>query len=257
MDCVFLLAALWTSRGSEVMDLAHVGSNALLAAGVAVVAVATLAGAWLASRWDAHRQVWFGAAAGALLAIALMHLLPDAWADARDAGLPAWLMLGAAVASFTVTLAVSRAGCACQDDEEHANGAGSAAALALHRFLEGVTLTLIGPVMAVALAAHALGEGMAVGALLRARPRRLAVWLAVMCAGPAIGAAAAAAIPALDVAEPLLLAVAAGVLAQAARTSLRAALPSPAPGRPRITPLPMIALLTTASLTTLAIYGAG
>lgn len=98
-----------------------------------MVAVATLAGAWLAWRWDAHQQVWFGAAAGALLAIALMHLLPDAWADAQDAGLPAWLMLVAAVASFTVTLAVSRAGCACQDDEKHANGAGSAAALALHR----------------------------------------------------------------------------------------------------------------------------
>lgn len=241
------------------MHLAHADSGgvALLATGVAVMAVATLTGAWLASRRDAHRQVWFGAAAGALLVIALLHLLPDAWAAARDAGLPAWLMLVAAAASFTVTLAVSRAGCACQADEQHANGAGSAAALALHRFLEGVALTLIGPVMAVALAVHALGEGMAVGALLRARPRRLAAWLAVMCAGPAIGAATADAIPALGVAEPLLLAVAAGVLAQAARISLRAALASPAPGRPRITPPPVIALLTAASLTALAVYGTG
>jgi len=232
-------------------------SVALFATAVAVMAVATLTGAWLARRRDAHRQAWFGAAAGALLAIALMHLLPDAWADTREAGLPAWLMLVVAVASFAVTLAVSRTGCACQADEEHANGAGSAAALALHRFLEGATLALIGPVIAVALAVHALGEGMAVGALLRTQPRRLAVWLAVMCAGPAIGGATADAIPVLDVAEPLLLAVAAGVLTQAARISLRAAFPSPTPGITRITPLPAIALLTAASLTALAVYGVG
>lgn len=232
------------------------GSLVLLVVGTGVMAVATLAGAWLAYRRNEHRQMWFGAAAGALLVIALMHLLPDAWHGAGDAGLPAWLVPVVAVASFVVTLLVSRVGCTCQADEEHASGVGSAAALGLHRFLEGAALALSGFVTAVALAAHAFGEGMSVAALLRGQRRRLAAWLVVMCVGPAVGAAAADAIPALDVAEPLLLAVAVGVLAQAAIISLRSAFPS-LPARRRITTAPAAAVLVAASLTALAVYGVG
>jgi hypothetical protein len=55
-----------------------VGMSPLVTAGVSVVAVATVAGAGLA-RWRPGRQeVWFGAAAGALLVIAGLHLFPDA-----------------------------------------------------------------------------------------------------------------------------------------------------------------------------------
>jgi zinc transporter ZupT len=232
------------------------GSPTLLVAGVAVVATTTIAGAWLARRQPEQRQMWFGAAAGALLVIALMHLLPDAWSGAQHAGLPAWTVLVVAGASFTMTLPVSRLGCTCQADQEHTSGASAASALAAHRFLEGAALALTGPVTAVALAVHALGEGMAVAALLRTQPRRLAAWLAIMCVGPVIGAVAADAIPALDLAEPLLLAAAAGVLAQAARISLRAAYPRPLQAL-RSTTAPTAAVLVAALLTTLAVYGIG
>lgn len=228
----------------------------LVLAGTAVMAAATLAGAWLANRGNQHRQMWFGAAAGTLLVIALVHLLPDAWHGAGDSGLPAWLVPVVAATSFVVNRLVSRVGCTCQADEEHASGAWSAAALGLHRFLEGAALALSGFLTAVALAAHAFGEGMSVAALLRGYRRRLAAWLAVMCIGPAVGAAAVAVIPALDIAEPLLLAVAVGVLAQAAVISLRSAFPS-LPARRRITPGPALAMLVAASLTALAVYGVG
>jgi hypothetical protein len=47
-------------------------------AGTGLVAAATVAGAWLARRRPGQRRIWFAAAAGALLIIAGLHLLPDA-----------------------------------------------------------------------------------------------------------------------------------------------------------------------------------
>jgi len=186
------------------------------------MAVATMGGACLA-RWRPGRQeLWFGAAAGALLVIAGFHLLPDAWADARSAGLWPGTVVAAAVISFTVAGAAGRLGCSCEEDQHRLNGTGAAAALAAHRFLEGSALALAGSVtVAAALAAHALGEGLAVGALLAARPRRtLAPWLAVMCLGPLAGAVITSAWPLPAAAGPVLLGVAAGILAQAAQISL-------------------------------------
>lgn len=200
-------------------------SPVFLVVGVVVVAVATVAGAWLARGRDHHRQVWFAAAAGALLVISLVHVVPDAWAGAAGAGMSPWWVPAVAVVSFAVSAVVGRLGCTCQADEEHAGGVGSAAALTVHRFLEGAALGLTGVITAAAISVHALGEGLAVGALLRTQPRRLACWLIVMCAGPVVGAVTVDAIPSLQVAEPLLLAVAGGIIAQAARISLRAAFP--------------------------------
>src|SRR5262245_22196042 len=78
---------------------------------VSVTAVATVAGAALA-RWRPGRQeVWFGAAAGALLVIAGLHLLPDAWHGARAAGLWPWAVPAVAVCSFVIASVVARFGC--------------------------------------------------------------------------------------------------------------------------------------------------
>lgn len=228
----------------------------VLVGGLVLVALATLAGAWLAGGRESRRQVWFGAAAGALLVIAALHLFPDAWSSAQKAGLPSWLVPLVAVGAFVATSVLGRAGCACQADEEHASGIAAATALAVHRFLEGAALALTGPVTAVALGVHALGEGMAVAALLRGRRRQLTVWLAVMCAGPVLGALAVAAVPVLDAAQPFLLALAAGVLAQAARISLRAAFPRRLSGW-RLTQAPALALVVTASITAVAVHLAG
>ena len=230
----------------------------LVVAGVAMVAVATAAGALLARRHRRQQEMWLGAAAGALLVIAGVHLLPDAVSAARDAGMWLWLVPAAAVASFTVAGLAARAGCTCDEDREHASGAGTAAALAVHRFLEGSAIALTGSVsVAVALAVHALGEGLAAGALLRAQPpRRVAAWLAAMCVSPAIGAAAASTYRFPPAAEPMLLAAAAGVLAQAARVSLRSAFHQLRPAQ-AVLSRPAAAAAVAAAITLLAVRAIG
>ena len=151
-------------------------SGAVLA-GAGLLAAATMAGAWLARRRPGQRQIWFAAAGGALLIIAGLHLLPDAWAGARSARIWPGLVPIAAVAAFAAAGLAARAGCGCQEHKEQASGAGTAAALAIHRFLEGAAIALAGSAaVALALAAHAFGEGLATGALLGGR--RAAGWRA-------------------------------------------------------------------------------
>jgi ZIP family zinc transporter len=230
----------------------------LVVAGVGVVAVATVGGAWLV-RWRPGRQeLWFGAAAGALLVIAGLHLLPDAWHDADSDGLRPWAVPSVAVVAFLVSALVARVGCTCDADRERISGVGTAGALAAHRFLEGTAMALTGSVtVAVALAVHALGEGLAVGALLAGRPRRqTASWLAVLCAGPVVGAAVAGAFPLPEAAGPLLVATAAGILTQAARVSLRAAFHQVRPRSILLSPS-AAAVVTAASITAMAVHLTG
>jgi ZIP family zinc transporter len=223
-------------------------------AGAGLMAAATVAGAWLAHRGRGNREIWFAAAAGALLIIAGLHLLPDAWSAARDARIWPGLVPATAVAAFTAANLASRLGCTCQEHEQQASGVGAAAALAAHRFLEGSAIVLAGSVaVAVALAAHAFGEGLAAGALLR---HRVAGWLAAMCVSPILGAAAASAFAVPEAAEPVLLAVAAGILAQATWTSLRAAFRGLRPARLLLS-RPAAAATTAAILTTLAVHAVG
>lgn len=192
-------------------------------AGAGLVAVSTLAGAWLARRRPGQRQLWFAAAAGALLVIAGLHLLPDAWEGARGARVWPPLVPLTAIAAFTAAGLAARAGCGCREHREQAIGSAAAAALAIHRFVEGAAIALAGSAtVALALAAHAFGEGLATGALLGGQPRRrAAAWLALMCVSPVAGSVTADAFAVPQSAEPVLLAVAAGVLIQAAWVSLR------------------------------------
>jgi ZIP family zinc transporter len=224
-------------------------------AGAGLVAAATVAGAWLARRRPGQRQIWFATAAGALLVIAGLHLLPDAWIGARAARIWPGLVPTAAAAAFTAAGLAIRAGCRCRP---HASGAGTAAALAIHRFLEGSAIALAGSAaVAAALAVHALAEGLAAGALLGTQPRRRVIgWLAVMCVSPVIGAAATGALAVPPAAGPVLLALAAGIIAQAGRVSLRAAFRGL---RPTSVPLSHCAAATTtaAILTALAVHAIG
>jgi zinc transporter ZupT len=198
--------------------------SGLVPVGAGLIAVATVAGAWLACRRRGDKEIWCAAAAGALLVIAGLHLLPDAWGGAYAVRIWPPLVPIAAMGAFTAAGVAARTGCACRPHTEQASGAGAAAALALHRFLEGSAVALAASAaVAVALAVHAFAEGLAVGALLGAQPRRVAVWLAAMSVSPILGAVAAGALPVPQAAEPVLLALAAGVIAQAAWVSLRAA----------------------------------
>jgi hypothetical protein len=196
----------------------------LVPAGAGLIAAATVAGAWLACRRRGDREIWCAAAAGALLVIAGLHLLPDAWGGACAVRIWPPLVPIAAMGAFTAAGLAARTGCGCRPHTEQASGAGAAAALALHRFLEGSAVALAASAaVAVALAVHAFAEGLAAGALLGAQRRRVAGWLAAMSVSPIFGAVAASAFPVPQATEPVLLALAAGVIAQAARVSLRAA----------------------------------
>ena len=233
-------------------------SAGLILAGSLLMAVATVLGALLALRRPGRHEAWLGAAAGALLVIAGLHLLPDAWSAARAARLWPLAVPAAALASFAVTGLVARWGCSCASGRHHIGGAGTAAALAVHRFLEGSALALTASVtITVALAVHGLAEGLAVGALLGSRSRRrLAGWLAAMCLSPVAGAAAISAYQLPAAAEPVLLALAGGVLTQAARISLGAAMPRAAAGR-RMATRTAAALLAAAAVTAMAVRVAG
>ena len=156
--------------------------------------------------------------------IAGLHLLPDAWGGAYAVRLWPPLVPITAMGAFTATGVAARTGCGCRPHTEPASGAGAAAGLALHRFLEGSAVALASSAtLAVALAVHAFAEGFAMGALLGAHPRRMAGWLAAMSVSPILGAVAAGAFPVPQATEPVLLALAAGVITQAAWLSLRAA----------------------------------
>jgi zinc transporter ZupT len=231
---------------------------ALAVAGGLMIALATLAGVWLARRHAARRELCFGAAAGALLVIAGVHLLPDAWSGAGQAGIPAWTVPAVAVLSFALAGLAVRRGCTCQREREAAGGAGTAAALTAHRLLEGAAVALAGSAtVTVALTVHALAEGLAAGTLLSSVPRRRAAWwLTALCASPVVGAAITefGQFPARV--EPVLLAVAAGVLAQAARVSLAAAFRRVRVAGIAVSP-PAAATLIAAVITTLAAHGAG
>jgi hypothetical protein len=226
--------------------------------GAGLVAAATVAGAWLVRRRPGQRQAWFAAAAGLLFIIAGFHLLPDAWAGAQEAGIWPPLVPMAAVAAGAGAGLAARAGCGCGEHRERVAGTGMAAALAVHRFLEGAAIALAGSAaVALALAVHAFGEGLATGALLSGQPRRrVAGWLALMCVSPVLGAVVADAFPVPEVAEPVLVAAAAGVLVQAALVSLRAAFHGLRP-RQLLVSRPAAVTTTAAVVTILAVYGAG
>src|SRR5215469_18789043 len=98
--------------GPLAADRAHMVAPGLIGAGVGLVAAATVAGAWLASRRPGQQQIWLGAAAGALLVIAGVHVLPDAWAAARFVGIWPWAVPTAATTAFLLTGVAARAGCA-------------------------------------------------------------------------------------------------------------------------------------------------
>jgi zinc transporter ZupT len=200
--------------------------------------------------------VWLGAAAGALLVIALVHLLPDAWAAARAARLWPLAVPLAALGSFAVAGLAARRGCWCGASRQHSAGVGAAAALAVHRFLEGSALALAASVtVTAALTVHALAEGLAAGTLLGSHPRRRTItWLAAMCLSPVAGAVVTSARPLPATAGPVLLAVAAGVLAQAARISLDAAWQ--AAGGRRVAPVAAVSFLAAAAITVLAVRAA-
>lgn len=188
-------------------------------AGLALIAGATLAGAWLGRRFGRLRTICLACAAVALVAVVAADLVPDIWNDLRETGLPWWIAAAALAAGIAGTDAVIRRGCACGSSAEvPSSGRAAAVALGVHRALEGAALAIAGSAAVIAaLAAHAASEGFAMTALLSGeRKGRAAALLATTCLSPAMGAVALALVHLPASAAPVLTSVVAGVLLRAA-----------------------------------------
>lgn len=210
------------------------GLHPMVLAGVALIAAATLAGAWLSSRAARVPAVALRVAGGLLLAVVLADLVPDIWRDLPGSGLAWWAAAVAGAAGFVGAGVLARSGCACASAPAAAGvpsvakrgagaGWGAAAALAIHRTLEGAAVTLAGSAAVIAvLVVHAAAEGFALSALLRAGHRRLGPLLLVACVSPVTGALILSAIPVPEVVSILLTCVVAGVLTRSALTAWQA-----------------------------------
>jgi ZIP family zinc transporter len=188
-------------------------------AGVALIAAATLAGAWLGRRFARLRTISLACAAVALIAVVAADLVPDIWHDLRETGLPWWIAVAGLAAGLAVTDVAVRRGCTCRRGVEvPAGGRATAVALGVHRALEGAALAIAGSAAVIAaLVAHAGSEGFALTALLRGeRKARAAVLLGITCVSPAAGAAVLALVHLPESVAPALTSVVAGVLLRAA-----------------------------------------
>lgn len=241
-----MLTAEGTSALGPALEGASPGAGAWAA--VLLVSLSTLAGAWLARRNSAKVTVWLAIASAMMLITALADLLPDAWRDATETGVPLWAVGLAIVFGFLVITYFTRKGCGHRHGHggsrpvggRHApglhrrvkeavdaalfGGMGTAAALTLHRAIEGATLALTASaVVVIALMVHSASEGLALAALLDMARQRLAPWLVVSCLSPAAGILIAAVAPLPGQTVPLLLGMVTGVLLRTAVVGLRLA----------------------------------
>ncbi|MFF4771554.1 hypothetical protein ACFY05_01695 [Microtetraspora fusca] len=213
---------------------------------VLLICASTLTGAWLARRNSQRMTLWLAVASAMMLVTALVDLLPDAWSESIQAGVPLWAPALAATFGFLVITYFTRKGCGHGHDHSereggaHApgrhrrvkeainaalfGGMGTAAALTLHRAIEGATLALTASVVVViALTIHSASEGLALAALLDMARQRLAPWLVVSCVSPAVGVLLATLSPLPAPLVPILLSMVMGVLLRTAIVGMKLA----------------------------------
>lgn len=264
-----------TSITDLLVEPTHAAGGGSTWLAVLLISLATLGGAWLARRNSDRVAVWLAVASAMMLAVAVMDLLPDAWGDAVEAGVPIWVVGIAVATGFLVITYFTRKGCGCEAETGrqviglHApgrhrrlkevvgaalfGGMGTAAALTTHRAIEGATLALgLSLVMIVALMVHSASEGLALAALLDMAGQRLAPWLVVACLSPAAGVLIATFSPLPGQAVPVLLGVVAGVLLRTAVVGMRLAASKRQLARKHLVIVAVIAVVVGAALVTMA-----
>jgi ZIP family zinc transporter len=214
-----------------------------------LIALATLGGAEAGRRSPRASAVPLAASCGALVAVVVADLGPDVAGDVRDTGIgwPAVVLVGAI--GFVGAGVLMKRGCPCEPGL--AGGVGTAAALGVHRALEGSALAVAASApLVLALVVHASSEGFALTALLGAdqpvdqpvdqpadqpadqpgarnlkpeRRRTMLVWLTIACVAPAFGMLVVGSLGLPEKAHPLLTAAVAGVLARTALAAYRIA----------------------------------
>lgn len=208
---------------------------------VLLVALSTVAGAWAARRNVQRISVVLGVASALMLMTALADLLPDAYEEALESGVPLWWVAGAGLFGFLVIAYFTRHGCGHGHGHEvglrHApgfhrprvgaalaGGVGTAVALSAHRVVEGATLALAASlVVIVALMVHSASEGVALAAMIDVAGRPLMPWLALSCLSPVVGVLTAEVVALPEQAVPLLLGLIAGILLRTAIVGVKLA----------------------------------
>lgn len=220
---------------------------------VALISSATVLGAWLANRYASRMGLWLSLASAMMLATALTDIIPDVWHDSEEVGTPLWMPAAALVVGFAVVAWFTRGGCG--HDNEHAShehddeqasrehddhgpstgrhrpagagesaalgGVGAAAALTVHRVIEGATLALTPSVPVIAaLLVHSASEGLALAALFKQARQSMVPWLVIAVLGPVVGVIVASVSPLPETAVPILLALVAGVLLRTAMVGI-------------------------------------
>lgn len=218
--------------------------------------VSTLIGGVVVLRWPRRIELLMALAGGVVLGAALFDLLPEALAQADDAGLAEGVPWLAAVAGFVgFALAERRVhhhhGPGCEDDPPGVMGIAGAAGFTVHSVFDGLAIGLgfsvdtgVGLLVALAVIGHDFSDGLTTVSYLVAhrhpleRQRR---WLLVVAAAPLAGALVGSIVPLPDAVFPIALGFFSGVFVFTAATYL----------------LPRAAALSVARVLPLTLAGAG
>ncbi|NGO77883.1 hypothetical protein G6045_19785 [Streptomyces sp. YC504] len=215
---------------------------------VGCCAMATASTVALVRRARAQAGLLLLTASALMLAAVLLDLAPEAWRETVLLGVPGWLPPTVALASYAVVGLCTRGHGRARPHPGHAPGRhrrltetagvvsaglGTAAALGVHRVMEGTTLALILSVpVFLALLVLSVGNGLTLGVMLQDSGQGPLPWLALACLGPALGVLLSVLHPFPAVLLPSALAVVAGIIVRHAVVGVRLALRRHANGRP-------------------------
>jgi ZIP family zinc transporter len=199
------------ARGPGILMLLLVGAG---------TGLATFLGGALALRAQQHIRLLLGFSAGAVIAVALFDLLPEALRLSAKAR-PAEEMLGFVAAGFAAYMIVDRLSKSLATDGRGGRGRLGPASLTTHSFLDGLGVGLAfhvsaasGLVLALAVLAHDVSDGLNTVNLSltgSGNPKAARLWLLADAAAPICGILAAQAIRIDAVTLGVLLAVFAGI----------------------------------------------
>jgi len=215
----------------------HVPWLALAAVGVAT-GLATLAGGFAALRFRSKINLFLGFSSGAVIGVALFDLLPEALALGASRG--GYLALTTATgAGFAAYFTLDRLLILASRGEARHRGHVGPGALTIHSFMDGLGIGLafqvstgVGLVVAIAVLAHDLFDGVNTVTLSLAGEGPAKRWLAADALAPLIGLAASRLVTVPSATLALLLALFAGFFLYIGASEL---LPQTHQGRPRAT----------------------